>query len=209
MTMENKAPLKGLVLCGGFSTRMQEDKSKIAYHGMPQWQYLVTLLQPFLEEVYLSCRPEQQADFSYPYLIPDNVPYGGPSAGLLSAHLLQPQTAWLVLACDLPLISRQSLELLLQSRDANKAATSFISSFNQSPEPLIAIWEPAGLDILAENVATGKSCPRKTLLNSDIHLLQNPYEAEQFNANTPEEKAAAIQQVSFPPDHPQKTLFSR
>ncbi|CAL1521597.1 NTP transferase domain-containing protein [Chitinophaga sp. MM2321] len=190
MTMENNtAPLKGLVLCGGFSTRMQEDKSKINYHGMPQWQYLTTLLQSLLQEVYLSCRPEQLNDFpGYPQLIPDNVPYGGPSAGLLSAHLLQPNTAWLVLACDLPLISRQSLEILIHARDKNKAATAFISPVNELPEPLIAIWEPAGLAALQQNVIAGKNCPRKTMLHNDINMLQNPYAAEQFNANTPEEK---------------------
>lgn len=195
---DNTPPLKGLVLCGGFSTRMQEDKSSIAYHGMPQWQYLVTLLQSFLAEVYISCRTEQQDNFSaYPHLIPDSVSFGGPSAGLLSAHAGQPATAWLVLACDLPLLSKQSLELLIQSRDATKSATSFISPFNDSPEPLIAIWEPAGLAALQQNVIAGKNCPRKTMLNMDIALLQNPYATEQFNANTPEEKATVLSNLGL------------
>ncbi|MGO4289588.1 NTP transferase domain-containing protein [Chitinophaga sp. RAB17] len=199
MTIQgNTPPLKGLVLCGGFSTRMQEDKSSIAYHGMPQWQYLVTLLQSFLAEVYISCRTEQQDNFSaYPHLIPDSVSSGGPSAGLLSAHAGQPATAWLVLACDLPLLSKQSLELLIQSRDATKSATSFISPFNDSPEPLIAIWEPTGLAALQQNVIAGKNCPRKTMLNMDITLLQNPYATEQFNANTPEEKATVLSNLGL------------
>ncbi|HWV67259.1 NTP transferase domain-containing protein [Chitinophaga sp.] len=192
----NNAPLKGLVLCGGFSIRMQEDKSSIRYHGMPQWQYLVTLLQSLLPEVYISCRKEQQADFDgYPYLVPDSVPFGGPSAGLLTAHALQPETAWLVIACDLPLLSKQSLELLIASRDAGKAATTFISPVNNLPEPLISIWEPAGLNSLQENVNAGKNCPRKTMLNTEIALFHNPYAAEQFNANTPEEKAEALKDL--------------
>ncbi|MDR6565721.1 molybdopterin-guanine dinucleotide biosynthesis protein A [Chitinophaga ginsengisegetis] len=192
----NNAPLKGLVLCGGFSTRMQEDKSSINYHGMPQWQYLVTLLQSLLPEVYISCREDQQEHFAgYPNLVPDSVPFGGPSAGLLSAHALQPETAWLVLACDLPLLSKQSLELLIAQRDATKTATTFVSPVNNLPEPLIAIWEPAGLQALLENVTAGKNCPRKTMLNNDIALFKNPYAAEQFNANTPEEKAEALKDL--------------
>jgi molybdopterin-guanine dinucleotide biosynthesis protein A len=197
-TQDNTTPLKGLVLCGGFSTRMQEDKSSIAYHGMPQWQYLVTLLQSFLKEVYISCREEQQENFSaYPHLVPDSVPFGGPSAGLLSAHALQLDTAWLVIACDLPLLSKQSLALLIQSRDTTKAATTFISPFNNLPEPLIAIWEPAGLTALQQNVSAGKNCPRKTMLNTDIALLQNPYADEQFNANTPAEKAEVLSNLGL------------
>nr|WP_295873090.1 NTP transferase domain-containing protein [uncultured Chitinophaga sp.] len=197
MTENNNAPLKGLVLCGGQSTRMQENKSRINYHGMPQWQYLADLLTACGLETYLSCRTDQQTDFDgYSRLIPDSVPYGGPSAGLLSASQLQPGAAWLVLACDLPLIGRKSLELLIQERDAQQSATAFISPVNDLPEPLIAIWEPAGLRALYENVAAGKNCPRKTLLNTNIRLLHNPYAAEQYNANTPEEKAAAMQQVT-------------
>lgn len=193
---DNIAPLKGLVLCGGFSTRMQEDKSSIPYHGMPQWQYLVNLLQSLLPEVYISCRTAQTAHFSgYSQLIPDSVPYGGPSAGLLSAHAVQPETAWLVIACDLPLLSRQSLELLVHSRNTGKAATTFISPVNQLPEPLIAIWEPMGLNALEENVKAGRNCPRKTMLNSDIAVFNNPYAMEQFNANTPEEKAEAFRDL--------------
>ncbi|WP_343744398.1 NTP transferase domain-containing protein [Chitinophaga sp.] len=197
MTGNNIAPLKGLVLCGGQSTRMQENKSRISYHGMPQWQYLVDLLTSFKLETYLSCRTDQQTDFDhYSRLIPDSVPYGGPSAGLLSAHQAQPDSAWLVLACDLPLISRQSLEILVRERDAEQSATAFISPVNDLPEPLIAIWEPAGLRALWQNVEAGKNCPRKTLLNTHIRLLHNPYATEQYNANTPEEKAVALKQVT-------------
>ncbi|WP_160716233.1 NTP transferase domain-containing protein [Chitinophaga solisilvae] len=192
-TADNNAPLKGLVLCGGYSTRMQEDKSMIAYHGVPQWQYLTRLLQSVLEEVFISCRPEQAALFDYPRLITDNVPNGGPSAGILSAHRQQPDTAWLVLACDLPLITAQTPELLIRSRDPQQAATAFISPVNELPEPLIAIWEPAGLQALWQNVMIeNKNCPRKTLLSASIKLLTHPFAAEQFNANTQEEKQEAL-----------------
>ncbi|WP_143304522.1 NTP transferase domain-containing protein [Chitinophaga vietnamensis] len=199
MTTENNtAALKGLVLCGGHSTRMREDKSQIGYHGMPQWQYLVQLLQAHLPEVYLSCRADQAALYSsYPNVIVDSASGGGPAAGLLSAHALQPQTAWLVLACDLPLISHQSLELLIKERRPDKAATTFISPVNELPEPLVAIWEPAGLISLQKNVEEGRNCPRKTMLANDLHLLQNPVPMEQFNANTPEEKILGFKNLGI------------
>lgn len=186
--------LKGLVLCGGRSTRMQEDKSQIAYHGLPQWEYLYQLLQSVVSEVYLSCR-EDQTQFSGKPVIVDSVNAGGPSAGLLSAYALQPETSWLVLACDLPLISRQSLEVLIASRQANKDATAFISPADRLPEPLIAIWEPQGLAKLKLFVEGGRNCPRKSLLQGDIFQLENPFATEQFNANTPEEKAAAMDYI--------------
>ncbi|SHL00332.1 molybdenum cofactor guanylyltransferase [Chitinophaga jiangningensis] len=196
--MQDSAPLKGLLLCGGYSSRMQEDKSSIAYHGMPQWEYLVSLLSEVVPEVYISCRPDQLsagAGFSsYPHLIADSVEGGGPAVGLISAHMQEPGTAWLVLACDLPLISLQSLQFLVKERDITRTATSFISPFNHLPEPLIAIWEPAGLAALQRSVLSGgPKCPRKSMLSGgDVKVLENPWPEEQFNANTPEEKAEAL-----------------
>lgn len=192
MTSTNN--LKGLVLCGGRSTRMQQDKSAITYHGKPQWQYLAELLQGFLPEVYLSCRAEQLYP-GWDKVIIDSVEGAGPSAGLLSAHAFAPGVSWLVLACDLPLISPRSVDYLLQHRQPQKAATAFLSPFNNMPEPLIAIWEPAGLAQLEKDFGEGKTCPRKTLNYTDTAILHNPFADEQFNANTPEEMHAALQQL--------------
>ncbi|WPQ63756.1 NTP transferase domain-containing protein [Chitinophaga sancti] len=182
--------LYGLILCGGRSLRMQQDKSQLDYHGVPQWQYLYQLLAPLTEKVFLSCRADQQLDTALP-VITDSVGDAGPATGILSAHAAFPENAWLVLACDLPLISAQSLELLVASRDISKEATAFISSFKQSPEPLMTIWETAGL----KRLDAEKGCPRKTLLKADIALIENPFAIEQFNANTPSEKEEAMRAI--------------
>lgn len=192
--MTSKNNLKGLVLCGGRSSRMQQDKSAIPYHGEPQWLYLARLLQGFVPEVYLSCRADQHFP-GWDNLITDGVEGAGPSAGLLSAYAIQPATSWLVLACDLPLISPKSITYLLEKRDPLKVATAFLSPFNNMPEPLIAIWEPAGLAQLKKDFEEGKTCPRKTLNYSATLVLENPYAGEQFNANTPDEMNEAFEQL--------------
>ncbi|WP_343689910.1 NTP transferase domain-containing protein [Chitinophaga sp.] len=184
------AGLYGLILCGGRSLRMQQDKSQLDYHGLPQWQYLYQLLAPLTDQVYLSCRVDQQLDTDLPVIV-DSVEEAGPATGILSAFKAFPGRAWLVLACDLPLVSAQSLSLLVSKREVNKEATAFISSFKQSPEPLMTIWEIAGL----KRLDAEKGCPRKTLMKADIALIENPFAIEQFNANTPEERAAALQTI--------------
>lgn len=182
--------LYGLILCGGRSLRMQQDKSQLDYHGVPQWQHLYKLLAPLTKKVYLSCRADQQLDTELP-VITDSVGDAGPATGILSAFKAFPDKAWLVLACDLPLVSEQSLSLLVENRNPGKEATAFISSFKQSPEPLMTIWETAGL----KRLDIEKGCPRKTLLKADIALLENPFAIEQFNANTPLERAEAMKVI--------------
>ena len=46
--------MNGLVIAGGKSTRMQQDKAMIQYHGMPQYQYVYNILQPFCSETFIS-----------------------------------------------------------------------------------------------------------------------------------------------------------
>ncbi|MEX6689719.1 NTP transferase domain-containing protein [Danxiaibacter flavus] len=194
---ENKAPLYALILCGGYSRRMQTDKFLISYHdGIPQWLYLYNMLKPLLQDVFISCRPDQHQFFGENYRIIEDMAEGkGPAMGLVSAHEKDPDAAWLVVACDLPLLTDHTLRLLIDNRNASKSATSFVSPENHLPEPLIAIWEPAGLALLKENYKNDLFCPRKTLLSTDILLLTNDNPEEQLNANTPEERQDVIRML--------------
>lgn len=194
---ENSAPLYALVLCGGYSRRMQTDKFLISYHdGTPQWLYLYNMLKPLIQDVFISCRPDQVQFFDQGYRVIEDMAAGkGPAMGLVSAHEKHPNAAWLVVACDLPLLTDHTLRSLIDSRDASKSATAFVSPENQLPEPLIAIWEPAGLRLLRENYKQDLFCPRKTMLSTDILLLTNDAPEEQLNANTPEERQDVIRML--------------
>nr|WP_256471432.1 NTP transferase domain-containing protein [Solitalea agri] len=173
---------------------MKTDKFSISYHdNTPQWLYLFNLLRPLVENTFLSCRKDQISLFEehYPIII-DGIDGDGPSVGLISAHLKHPDAAWLVIACDLPLLTDKTLRELISSRNIHKSATSFISPINNLPEPLIAIWEPRALHLLKENFEAGLNCPRKTLLNTTIELLTSSSPLEQMNANTPEDRDDAL-----------------
>jgi len=115
----------------------------------------------------------------------------GPIAGILAAQAAQPDAAWLVVACDLPLLDATTLDELLAARDAHRLATAFISSFDGLPEPLCAIYEPASREPIRRYVAAGGSCPRKFLIGHDVALLTPANARALDNANTPEELAAA------------------
>ena len=61
-TQEAKPVLNGLVLAGGKSERMGFDKSVLNWHGKAQRYYMADMLAPFCDEVFLSCRPDQQVE---------------------------------------------------------------------------------------------------------------------------------------------------
>lgn len=160
--------LYGLVLAGGKSTRMGRNKAEISYHGMPQAEYLYNLLNELCTETFMSIRKEQLNDFSNDFkLIEDLNEFRGPFNGILSAHKQFPNVAWLVLACDLPLIDKTALQELISARDISAPATAFALKSNPLPEPLIAIWEADSLKKVTAYLSAGNStCPRKFLISS-------------------------------------------
>jgi molybdopterin-guanine dinucleotide biosynthesis protein A len=182
------APLHGLLLCGGASRRMRRDKAQLHYSGEPQLLRAWRLLTAFTERAFVSVRDSQHDEplrASLPQLI-DTYDAVGPVAGILSAHDAFPEAAWLVIACDLPLLDETTLRTLIAARDPAKEATAFASRFDGLPEPLCTLWEPPIHQRLKQRYEAGSYCPRKVLIQADIRLLPPPGNALD-NINTPQE----------------------
>jgi len=185
----NAAPLYGLILAGGASTRMGRDKAVLNYRGRSQLEAVFELLNAVCERSFVSVRSDQRHEpvrAKLPQIV-DRQPGIGPIAGISAAQAEYPNAAWLVLACDLPFLSATTLTHLIAHRDANRIATAYRSTYDTLPEPLCAIWEPASRDTVNQWIAAGKQCPRKVLINSDTALL-DPIESRALdNINTPDE----------------------
>ena len=191
--MSSLPPLYGLVLAGGASKRMGKDKATLAYHGKTQLEWSFETLSEFCDSTFVSVRPDQRSEparAAFPQIV-DLQPGIGPIAGISAALASRPNAAWLVLACDLPFLSRATLEYLIAHRDVSRIATAFRSTHDRLPEPLCAIWEPASLSHVAAWIASGKECPRKLLINSDVALLEQVDARALDNINTPEEFGGA------------------
>ena len=185
--------LKGLVLAGGQSQRMQTDKGSIEYAGKSQRLHVHELLSSFCTETYVSYADIQavKTEEHLP-VITDKFIGLGPFGGILSAFQHNPDIAWLTVACDLPYLSKQTLAYLAEHRNPSKLATCFMDSENRFPEPLITIWEPRAYPVMLQFLSQGYSCPRKVLINSEVELLQAPVADDLQNANYPEERDAAL-----------------
>jgi molybdopterin-guanine dinucleotide biosynthesis protein A len=186
---QSKPRLNGLILAGGKSERMGQDKGAINWHQKEQRYYLADLMKNYTEHVYISCRADQQQDIDLAYqTLTDTFTGLGPYGAILSAFREQPENAWLVIACDLPLLDKDTLDFLIAHRDTSAIATAFQNAFDGFPEPLITIWEPKSYAMLLSFLARGYSCPRKVLINSDTKILQAPNPDALTNVNTPQER---------------------
>ena len=194
MTSEKKI-INGLVLAGGKSTRMGRDKSSIPWHGKEQQYHIADILKTLCNEVFISRRKGQEFETNENYkTLVDTYTGIGPYGAILSAFQFQPDVAWLVVACDLPLLDKKTLGYLIANRNEGATATTFQSPHDGLPEPLITIWEPKSYEVLLSYLSNGYTCPRKVLIKSnDVHILQAPDADALMNVNTPEDLARAEQ----------------
>lgn len=150
---------------------MGKDKGELDYHGKPQREFMADLLSQFCEETYVSVRGNQGVESEYE-LLEDTFVGLGPFGAIASAMRKNPNTAWLVVACDLPLLDEKTLQFLVENRNASKVATAIYNPETDFPEPLITIWEPRSYQVMLNFLTQGYSCPRKVLINSEIELLK-------------------------------------
>jgi len=182
----NKISISALILSGGLSSRMGEEKRLIQYHGKNQEQYLFDILKPYCSKVYVSINQNQTTDL--PYIQDLDLPIKSPIVGIFSAFQQNPNTAWLVVACDMPFVDEKTIEFLLQYRNPEKYATAFENPDEHFPEPLLTIYEPKIYPNLQEAVNQGKKSPMKVLQNLDIELIKDFDFQWIKNVNTVEER---------------------
>lgn len=179
--------LRGLVLAGGQSRRMGSDKGLLHYRGEAQairtWRLLEECGLPSL----ISLRPDQWPDRSDWPCLDDRFTDAGPLGGIVSAMQTDPEASWLVLACDLPLLTPEVLQHLIASRLVHKAATAYRAAPGSNvPEPLCAIYEARLRMRCFESLALGWSCPRRILMEGRVQLIDSIDTQALTNVNDPE-----------------------
>ncbi len=192
--------LSGLVLTGGRSRRMGTDKALLRNDGESQVARAVRLLGKVCSDVFVSTRADQadepeRARFQQ---IIDRYDDLGPVAGILSAMDERPDDDWLVVACDLPNLSDETLSALVEAHNnCDAPMVAFRSTHNDLPEPLCAIYASSSRDTLQVFVDEGIKCPRKMMINSDTALLDQPNPDALDNMNSPDDlKRSRLEAVS-------------
>ena len=181
--------LHGLVLTGGTSARMGEDKALLDRQGEPQLLATFRLLSRYVRSCFVSLRRDQREESTRAGLpgIFDQSEGIGPAAGLLAAHDAYPDAAWLVLACDLPRLQPSTLLGLIGARDGRYVSIAYRSALDGLPEPLCALWEPEALARLSQQAKAGRYRLRDILESGDALLLPAPADGALDNINTPQD----------------------
>ncbi len=190
--MKSKDRIHGLLLAGGRSARMGQDKAALVHpDGRPLLRRTADLLREAgCVSVVLSLRQDQEipAGMDDCEIVRDpEGGSGGPLGGMLAGMATYPEDAWLVVACDLPRLDGATLTHLMDSATADDVFLAYRSESDGWPEPLCALYSSAAREVLADALAADFRCPRKVLIRNDCRLLEPVTPRALDNANTPED----------------------
>ena len=192
--MSESRPLYGLVLAGGESRRMGEDKAGLVNRGRTQLETVYGLVQAITDRAFVSTRPAQRDDAlrsNFPRVV-DRYEGLGPLAGILSALETHPDADWLVVACDLPNLEGDTLAVLLEEAPADAPLVAYRSAVDGLPEPLCALYRAESIDTIRKFAEEGVKCPRKIMLRAGAHLVDLPDANALDNINTPDDLARSV-----------------
>ena len=145
--------IRGLVLAGGKSSRFGSDKALALYEGVRFLERAVSLLR----ELDLGPIVVTRQGVDYPFIkcatLQDIFPDRGPLGGIYTAMTVFKNTAFLVLTCDMPALTRSALFGLLVQHKPRCPITAYRAEDGRV-QPFPAIYEPSLLGVIHKKIGT-------------------------------------------------------
>lgn len=171
--MPEASGIAGVVLAGGRSSRMGENKAFLDFHGTPLIDHMIGVLKEAqIKDIYISGNYEGYE------CIPDSAPFSGPAAAIRDVlDRLSGYEGVLLVPVDMPFLTQDILQELLSSKNG-------------------AHYEGWPLPLYLPTAATrGQGAAIKTMLSAmDVTVLLLPQDRQEHfaNINTPEDWKEAV-----------------
>lgn len=183
-------PLHACILLGGRSRRMGIPKHLLLSWGITWLEKISETLAPFANRIFLAGGGKVPASLHHLPRFPDAPDCSGPLAGIISAIRWQPTASWLIVGCDMPLLSAEAVSWLTGLR--RPGLWGIMPTLDRErPEPLLALYDGRLLSTLEE--LARQPLPRLSLA-ADHEKVIRPEVPDGLrnswtNINTPEELA--------------------
>ena len=192
------ADCTAIILAGGDSSRMGQDKANLQFGDQTLLQKISATMQQLFPTQLVSVR-QRRAETELPQVC-DVLADGGPLAGL-DAALKSVTTPWVfVVACDMPFVSRAVVEKLALQREKCQAVVPVVQG---QPQPLAAFYARESATQVREILAgNGRHSMRALLERLDVCYVDeaqlrdaDPLLCSFFDLDTPQDFAVALDRL--------------
>ena len=146
----DKNPITGVVLAGGESSRMGQDKSQMLISEQQLIEFSLNALKPFCQELIISSNNEVHKSYGFK-TISDKQNKTGPISGIQSALENAKTDYIIILPCDSPMVKQAFIKFLISKIDTKVDA--IVPKYQNHLEPLFAIYHKRILPIVNQQIA--------------------------------------------------------
>jgi molybdopterin-guanine dinucleotide biosynthesis protein A len=183
--------ITGIVLSGGSSRRMGEDKALLFFEGQCLVSHVVSALESVCREIFVVAQPQQDLSFLGKTVMNDIIPGYGALMGLYTGLKKSPTDRILSVACDMPFIQPKLLEYLI---NVDVKSDVVVPKIDGHFEPLLAIYSKNCLGPIEDMINRSQKCvydfyPKVRVREISKKELQvfDPELKSFINFNTPKE----------------------
>jgi molybdopterin-guanine dinucleotide biosynthesis protein A len=181
-------PFTGCVLTGGASSRMGRDKAVLEFRGRPLAVIAIDALnQAGAERVFCLGGDHELLRTHGAESYPDTEPGQGPLAAVIEAFGLSETDLLMVLACDLPRASAESIAATLRGITGPYAVA--LPEFGGRRQYLHAAYHRRALPTLQDSFNAGERSLRRALEGLPLATVDVPDPASLADADLPEDLA--------------------
>jgi len=193
--------LTGIILAGGESTRMGQEKALIRFEGERLIQRSLSILDHFCDSMLISSNNKALEVFGYE-VIEDDHHNIGPIAGLSAALKASPSEHHLVIPCDTPFVNERLYEKIL--RHADDFEVVIAGTPDLYIEPLIGYYHRSALDIIEKQIQKGmyKLHDALNLMNVKVEIFKDKHLFT--NINSPDDLSRLEQSAHLLNQMPEK-----
>ena len=178
------------ILAGGKSSRMNyNNKALLKLKEETFIEHIIKACSDYKEIIIVANNENDYKKFGLK-IIPDIYKNHGPMGGIHSALVNSKNESVLCIACDMPLVKKEVINYIGEYSEENKKYNIVIPEFNESIEPLCAVYSKALIKELEENLKKDNNKLRYFILNSNHKIIKKTdkrsFSKKDFlNINTP------------------------
>lgn len=189
--MEADIDISGIILSGGKSARMGENKAFIEIDGVPIIHRIYSLFKELFQEIIIVTNQKELFLNIKSKIYTDLLPNKGALGGLYTGLFFSNFSYSFCVACDMPFINKSLVKYLIKNIEDYNV---IVPLTKDGLQPLHAIYSKNCLDAIKKTIENGKykiidfySLVNVKILKEEDFGYLDPLRESFINVNTPEE----------------------
>lgn len=182
-----KSSITGIILAGGKSSRMGEDKATKLHNGIPFLSHIISVLEFFTSHILIISDHSMHSQFGH-NRISDMITDKGPLGGIYTGLVHSKTQKNIVLSCDIPFINIDVLNHLMAHYD------SYYDTITYEESPLLGIYHKSITQKILTSIRNEDLSMRKNIkrLRSKLLKIEQQMIPHIQNINTQEHYKKAL-----------------